>query len=385
MDNATEDETTISEKAIRMNSYLVSCVMRAKMDNNVDHQQSEAGGAAAASEKPTENTFWRDDEEIFTDNGEDGLSTDYRVRDVYLNIVKTLSLFAECSEFLKDGVVVPNQALMTCLRKLRAKTSERDQPNGRAKCTMIDLKELALAVDTTKTSRRHVVNQMDPLSCCCVSYDRLRYLCRFSKFGEYNTTYGTLQCQFYIPIKLLFLGNLNIKRYGRGGGATTDGGDDRNGQGFTVYDVQIGDCFGRYFEEFLEKLYDVCFDKLQTEFEKYKKDRCLGVQINRHSSYPLRHGELFDRLEELKNSRRIKMLGTTGKMDPDARLRYIRYDNVTRTVTEVEPIETADAVFISSSIAIKINGTGEVLMDVYSRQALLLETLLNYDCLSTEV
>lgn len=366
---------------------------RRELGQQVTDREDTLGDSFSFECPPEKNRFWRDGEEVFTDDAHDGLSTDFRVRIVYLNIAETLKAFASCADIGPD--IAAHRKLKDFLRALRyemdtaAGTGQQPavvtvRPAERASRLMSNLRNLVLAADTSKGARRLVVNQMDPYT-CRVSVERLQELCRFGGFSEYNDKYGTLGCKFYLPIKLLFLGNLVTKHFDRDDGDSSGGngrgGEEAEHRGYTVYNLEISHHFGSYFYEFLENLYDVCFEKLTTELRRYKDDKSKQRRDSSSSLAALSSRRcdthsadlMLDALDEFHRRDSVKTLGTSGRLNQDTRLRYIRFDKSTSTLVEDEPVEESDAVFVSSYIGVRINREGQVCMDVYARHALLLE------------
>ena len=343
------------------------------------------------SEKPTETTFWRDGEEVTLNDGDDGISTDYLVKCVFQNILATLKLFSACQKTAK----IPKdtrEALKLTEHHMKALNSNQDQGKRYTQICSI-VKGLLLAMDTSKGPRKCIVNQLYPKS-CVLSKDDLKGLCRFNGFG--TAKHGYLDCKFYIPIKLIFLGNLQTQTFEN---------HDTDAAG-VVYKVEPCRHFGPYFYQCLENIYDTCFRILENRVQQYKEGQVLQaaryenaikeLKVGNMSSLmrlegmrqPTGHGypatssknnDFLDSLPDLTRREMYKISGTSGKVNNEARLVYIRYDRNLNTVTQNMPEDEVDALFVTSFIRFRIREDGGVVMDVYTRTAVQLETEENDD------
>lgn len=393
---SVDDDMKGAKKAV-INAYLNSCSDYLGFDEHDkepvriegNDRRAEDESLLNLSERPTENKFWRDGEEVVLNDGEDGLSTDYRVRCVFSSITKTLDLISRC----RNSVMTKNKALKRTLnfleQEIRLMNSERNKEKFYMQ-VISAVRNFLLALDTSKGSRKVIANQIDPVT-CYLPQDLLKRLCRFNGFGSVSN-YGYMECKFNIPIKLIFMGNLETKLY-----QDSEHGDN------TVFNIELCGHFGTYFYECLENIYGVCFDKLNEEVRRYRKHKALrdirhdamltqlkagdmsslmrlNVSTDRASFYKFGGSDrdttdgFFEDLGDLTRRDTIRIIGTSGKMNSETRLCYTCYDSEELAVTENDPQEEVDALFVSSFIRFRIHPEGSVQMDVYTRNALRLET-----------
>lgn len=307
------------------------------------------------SKKPTETAFFRDEQEIMLNDGDDGLSTDYRVRCVFSSIKNTLRLFTFCYEEKKANINGLSNIQMEALYRDVIVAIDTTKDAGTLYRRLIDTsKKLVFELDTSK-KWYHVVNHLDPLS-CCLSKERIRDNCYFNAFSK-QKDYDSIDCNMAVRVKLIFLGNVKNRIF-----------SDSNS---TVSNVELSNFFGSYFYECLESIYDYCFEMIQKEMLHYKI-KIAGKQPS-DSNNQAGIEEFVQRFDRLTRRSDIRITGTTGKANAKFRLRYFGYDSTSKTMTNRDPIEEVDALFVSSFIRFRINQTGEVSMDVYTRDALQLE------------
>jgi hypothetical protein len=372
-DREPGDEGSVNTKRSKteMIEEYLKCLEKMPDESELDDRSERGrGGVTTGTDiddpverRPTRNIFWRDGEKVITDDAEDGFSSDFLVRLVYLSVKKTLDLFTSSADVSMN--IESRRTIKDLLRSFNYANGQSVKPAAaaRAGLLMSNLRNFALAMDTSKGARHLIVNQMDPQT-CHVSVDYLQKLCRFCGFGDYNEKYGTLSCRFYLPIKLLFLGNLKIKHYDQ------DGRNEEEENKF--YNIDLSNHFGQYLQFFIERLYDVCFEMLQHEHRQHKGKRqpgggtssSLAALSSHHCNAYTNQLDGFDTLTRRDSA---KILGTSGK------LQYIRYEKSTNMIVGDEPVEEADAVFVSSYIGLRINRNGEVCMNIYTRHAMLLE------------
>lgn len=366
-------------KQAHIQAYLSSCSEYTKTENthaNAD-RLSDEDELIGSWRPPKENQFWRDGETVMMNDGEDGLTTDYRVKLVFMSILKTI----QCMSLYHKTLETKNRMLKDAFKTLEFDTRVLEAKKTKEKyyLQIISIvKNLILATDTSKGSRKLIVNQIHPFT-CYVSDDVLNRLCRFNGFGSVNN-YGYLECNFYITIKLIFLGSLTIK----------DFSEPSN----TSYVIEPCHHFGTYFYECLEKIYEICFKKLEKEFCEYKTEKAFRDAQHEEAISRLKCGDMSSlmRLETTKSQtddnvtldgflggikrltrkENIRILGTSGKRSLETRLRYIGYDGE-GTLSEYDPQTETDALFVSSFIRFRIQEDGGVQMDVYTRNAIQLE------------
>lgn len=345
--------------------------------------------------RPTENKFWRNSEEIILNDGDDGLSTDYRVKCVFSNIMKTLIVFSQC----RKTIVTKNKTLISNLKMLEHDVcvlTSNQNIKKRYQQIISAARTLVLALDISKLSCKVVINQISPVT-CCLPKRVLMELCRFNAFGNVNN-YGYLDCWFTIPIKLIFMGTLDTKHY-----------QDSESGNTTVASIELCSYFGPYFYECLEHIYEVCFEKLSNELHRYHEKKTQRnmkqnasimrlkagsnmsslMHLNSSSYNTMGRGtisqtansdemimdEFFNDLGQLTRRDHIRIIGTSGRMNSEtAGLRYTGYDSNKQAITECDPEEEVDALFVSSFIRFRIHKRGNVHMDVYTRNALRLES-----------
>jgi hypothetical protein len=366
--------------------------------NNTD---DGSGNMSNLTTMPTTDTFWRHGEEVKMNDGDDGLSTDYDVKHVFVSIMKTLCLLFDC----RNNPNIKNKRLVKTLNSLGhnmaiLNSNSNDVNKDLSMAIIRTVKTFMLALETLPAAKI-VANQLYPTS-CCVSNEYLRQICNFNSFGAVND-YGFMECKFYIPIQLIFIGNLRTRTFNDSVAGDTN-----------VYSIDLCTHFGPYFYEFLERIYEVCFEMLNCEVTKWQVGMSLRNERRSASIDEMKSGNIsslmrlqqtsgvyssgyqsssngralqnsshygqgaldgfFQDLPQLKRRDPIRIVGTSGRMNSDSRLRYISYNSSDQVIDENDPEEYAEALFVSSFIRFRINQDGQVFMDVYTRHALQLVT-----------
>jgi len=326
--------------------------------------------------QPTETSFWRDGEEVIMNNGEDGYSNDFKVNNTLSSILLTLQRFSACSKQVQRSKNVKD-----ALKQLEhnMKMLEVIEVKQRYCKIISSVKSLLLAFDTSQGMRKCLINQLNPSS-CIVSKQELNRLCAFNGFGDVNN--GWMECRFFIPIKLLFLGNSKTRQFGDSG---------------TSFTVELSSDFGMDFYNCLETIYDVGFEMLEKKVQQHKRNGQLKTEQYQQAIKELNQGDLsslvlieearkrdnnitvsndmfLSRLPPLVRSYNIRILGTSGSQKSDTRLSYVCFDKITNTLVQMAPQDHVDALFVSSYIRFKMSENGSVFMDIFTRTALRLET-----------